>query len=139
MVIDRGKPIRSGVFYCSPSCGANCTWVAYQTAVAAAEKLAATMGVGWEANVWENLGWFYSVSKGVATIHPNINRNLYPNINRNLHERKPHDYTVFFNSAHQIVVSGKAPKAALRSALRQSEEIEQKMAADRVALEGRKR
>lgn len=30
------------------------------------------MGEGWTVRVWENMGWYYSVEKGVAEVHANI-------------------------------------------------------------------
>ncbi|WP_306147284.1 MULTISPECIES: hypothetical protein [unclassified Roseibium] len=63
-------PVRRGDVYCSPRCGAGCTWKAYQTAVQRADDLAERMGDGWEPRIWENGGWHYSVRKGRMEIHP---------------------------------------------------------------------
>lgn len=59
-----------GEFYCSPRCGGGkfCRKEWYDRAVAEGDALAARMGEGWEPHVWENMGWYYSVKKGVVTI-----------------------------------------------------------------------
>jgi hypothetical protein len=64
------------VYYCSPRCGGGkwCRREWYEAAVRNAETLATRMGEGWQAKVWENLGWHYSVTKGAATIHVSENR-----------------------------------------------------------------
>ena len=35
----------------------------------AADRLAAELGDGWKANVWENLGWCYCIKNGGIKIH----------------------------------------------------------------------
>lgn len=69
---DEWAPIRRGVFYGSPRCcGAKlCAHAAFQQATKEADALAARMGDGWEPRVWENLGWHYEVTKGIASIGP---------------------------------------------------------------------
>ena len=59
--LQRYKPIRQGSIYCSPFCGRKCTWDEFQVAKQDAKKLTASLGKGWKSNVWENLGWHYSV------------------------------------------------------------------------------
>lgn len=60
-----------GQFYCSPACGGGhfCRKEWHDKAVEAADALCARLGDGWKPHVWENLGWHYHVSKGVATIY----------------------------------------------------------------------
>ena len=70
--LDRWKPVRNGIYYCSPRCGFQCTRLAFEKATEEAQTLAARMGDGWEPNVWENWGWHYEVIKGIAKIAPNV-------------------------------------------------------------------
>lgn len=68
---DRWTPIRNGLLYCAPACGAGCTYAEYQAAVNKAEalkkKCEKEIGGKWEIRVHENLGWHWSV------IAPEIN------------------------------------------------------------------
>jgi hypothetical protein len=52
-------PVLNGESYCSPACGYPCTKAMHDAALEKAAKLAATLGPGWKADVWENLGWHY--------------------------------------------------------------------------------
>ena len=58
-------PIRNGIIYCSPACGAGCTHEAYEEAVslavALAQKCNKEIGGNWEPRVHENLGWHWCV------------------------------------------------------------------------------
>jgi len=69
--------VRNGEIYCAPACGANCTHDEYLKAHANAdlliEKFENEIGGKWKKNIWENLGWHYSVSLvgGNITIHEN--------------------------------------------------------------------
>lgn len=65
----RHQPVLNGNIYCAPRCGAKCKKAAYDRAVKEAGELAAKMGDGWEPRVFENMGWHYSVRKGVAEIY----------------------------------------------------------------------
>lgn len=47
--------------YCSPACGAHCTWAAYNEAWADAEKSRYRLGSLWKVYIWENLGWHWKV------------------------------------------------------------------------------
>jgi hypothetical protein len=70
------KPIRRGSAYCSPACGRGCTVAEFNRATREAEKLAKRLSKvatdlppgKWDVNVHENLGWFYSVSRGVVNV-----------------------------------------------------------------------
>ena len=55
-------PQRRGPIYCAPACGGGCTYVAFAKATKTAAKLAARLGRGWEAEVFENLGWHFNVN-----------------------------------------------------------------------------
>ena len=55
----------NGQIYCSPACGAGCTYDAYLKANSDAEALASVcakrIGGVWNPRVWENLGWRWEV------------------------------------------------------------------------------
>lgn len=61
------KPIRNGDTYCSPACGRGCTIHEFNEANRKGNALLKKLkGHGWRLNVWENLGWHYSVELGDA-------------------------------------------------------------------------
>jgi len=62
--------VEEGDVYCAKRCGRRCKRSAYDRAVKEAEELCKLMGEGWEPRVWDNLGWCYSIGKGVAEIYP---------------------------------------------------------------------
>jgi len=64
-------PVRNGMIYCSPACGGHCTLAAWELAWSRGRALAARLGVGWNAVVWENLGWhFKAVDRtGLLKVH----------------------------------------------------------------------
>jgi ribosome-associated translation inhibitor RaiA len=66
--VGRWTPVLNGDVYCSPACGCGCKKAAYDKAVESANTLAATLGHGWEPNVWENCKWYYQVTKGDVTV-----------------------------------------------------------------------
>ena len=98
---------RPGGVYCSPACGRGCTRAEHGEAVRKARELAQRLGDGWEPEVWENLGWFYKVEKGLAAIHPS----------------RTGGYTVYFNSQHQVVANADTPEQALSAALRRAKAV----------------
>lgn len=63
------EPVRVGAVYCSPACGGQCTFAAYQKATKDAARIAAKLGDGWKPRVWENLGWHFKVVRGKAIVH----------------------------------------------------------------------
>ena len=67
---DEWTPVLGGDLFCSPRCGSGCTKAQYDLACESANALAARMGYRWEAEVWENGGWIYSVKNGPATVTP---------------------------------------------------------------------
>ena len=46
---------------CAAWCGRGCTLGEYRVAVVAARRLAARLGPGWKVDVFENMGWHFSV------------------------------------------------------------------------------
>lgn len=104
------KPVRRGAIYCAPACGASCTWVDYQRALAAGTKLQQRIGDPFVLRVWENMGWFYCIETGShdkgchITIHsPMLGSDTY---------------CVIINpSPPGIIVRDKNPKIALRQAM----------------------
>lgn len=55
------KPIRKGDVFCSPGCGGGCLRKDYEFVVAKSKRLAVDLGPGWEPNVFENMGWYWTV------------------------------------------------------------------------------
>lgn len=66
------KPKRTGVFYCSPACGANCTRERYEQAVSAAKSAARKMGKGWRWGVHENMGWFATIASPCGRVRISV-------------------------------------------------------------------
>lgn len=52
-------PVRDGTIYCSPRCGAKCTYAAFVQAITSSGTCAALLGEGWLPHVWENLTWHW--------------------------------------------------------------------------------
>ena len=65
MKTDRWKAKRRGDTYCAPACGRGCTHKEYLRANTLADELVKKcekeVGGKWEKDVFENLGWHYSV------------------------------------------------------------------------------
>jgi hypothetical protein len=66
-------PVRMGSSYCSPACGGGCTHDKFRAATSLAEKVAGQLNRldpegKWEPNVWENLGWYSSVTSEVRNV-----------------------------------------------------------------------
>lgn len=88
------------------------------------DYLAGVLGVGWNAEVWENYGWHYRAQKGCVAVHESF------------HKEKV-SYTVYFNSAMQVVVSGADdPKEAVERAAREMSLNLAKMSADMAVILG---
>lgn len=60
----RRIPVLNGDIYCSPFCGGKCKKADYDEALVASNKIAAQLGTGWVPEVFENLGWYWKVTKG---------------------------------------------------------------------------
>lgn len=54
------KPVRRGIYYCSPWCGSRCKLVDFDAAGIKARALADRLGQMWKPYVWENMGWHYA-------------------------------------------------------------------------------
>ena len=65
-------PIQDGEVYCSPACGADCTYASYLKALSDSCELCDRLGDGWMPIVWENLGWHYKAvsQSGTIRIYP---------------------------------------------------------------------
>lgn len=110
--------------YCSPWCGGGCKRAAYDKAVADAAALAQRMGDGWEPVVWENLGWYYRIEKGVAELYPP--RHVSGSIS----------YSVIFRMAICITASAETPEDAFGFAVQDARGREREIAADLEAIGG---
>lgn len=80
-----------------------------------AAELAHTMIKGWEPRVWENLGWWWSVDKGLASIHPHFSGD---------------GFTIFFNTKPQIVIQGPTAEVVLDKALMRAKQIARRITSD---------
>lgn len=110
-------PVRIGAIYCSPWCGCECRWTAYERANENAAAMCKYLGPGWTPRVWENFGWHYSAVKGRMEIMP----------------RTPGEYksagsprwtpriggTIYFNAPRNQFLEryARSPKAAIKRAL----------------------
>lgn len=98
---NRWKPIKRGAIYCSPACGGKCSVATFNKATFDAKALAKKMGPEWVPEVWENLGWHWSVEFGRASV------------------RKSRDktYICYFNGSKQFMCEAQTPKAAFSGAV----------------------
>ena len=113
----RWKPRRKGEFYCSPGCGAGCTWKEYCMARSAAQALAKEMGEEWEPEVWENMGWHYCAVRPHMSVHPNLVYDTEVAVS----------YTAFFSKSEDARCGGEwnvNSKTARRAALLVVEQVE---------------
>lgn len=62
--------VSDGDTYCAKNCGRGCTVTEYRIAVQAAKNLQDQLGEDWKVTVWDNLGWTYAATNGVASISP---------------------------------------------------------------------
>lgn len=67
---NRWRPVLKGEVFCSPACGAKCKKADYDRVVEAANLLINKLGEGWEPDIWENGGWYYSITKGNVKVSP---------------------------------------------------------------------
>ena len=111
-------PRNKGSLYCSPACGMGCTRADYEAALHDGAALAKQMGPGWIPDVWENLGWYYSVTKGVVVIHPHIFRGQLLS------------YTAYFNSIKQLTAQGGTPEEALVDVLKKAKAMHKQIIQD---------
>lgn len=103
---DRWTPIRNGEIFCSPACGGQCKRVDFDHVSAQAGVLAAKLGRGWMPIVWENLGWYFKVQKGAATVRINSKGNFEACVEVNFID----------NSTAQILQSHRDPRRAVELA-----------------------
>ena len=100
------KPVRRGAVYCSPACGGGldrgCSWEKFQRVTTAARRLACQMGNGWKPDVWENLGWHFSVIAGTSCVRRDSAFN----------------YRAEVNVGGQFFGTGKEPRTAFLAALK---------------------
>jgi len=105
----RWTPVRRGSIYCSPACGGDCTFDAYQVALKNAAKLAECLGPDWRGDVWENLGWHYRALSACKRIKVNPNH---------WGGKNPESYSAFLGAPDfpggKWAVSGKTPEEAVK-------------------------
>lgn len=70
VVVDDDHVRADGDVYCSSRCGRGCTFGEYQQTLLKAQALQERLGPTWQVEVWDNLGWKYSATNGVASISP---------------------------------------------------------------------
>jgi hypothetical protein len=79
------------------------------------------MGKGWKPRVWENLGWHWSVVKGVP-IPPVWSAGFLEITPPYSFEGKDGTYTAWVQSTPQFIVNDKNPKTALYLAVKDFDE-----------------
>lgn len=100
------KAVRRGATYCSPGCGAKCTWEKYQHAKRMARALAKRLGPGWKPEVWENMGWHWKAAgPGGALVY-----------DQGIYGGGPHYWCSIPPGVVQFQGVGKTPEAAFRRA-----------------------
>lgn len=57
-------PVLNGEVFCSPFCGAKCKKSDYDKALRISYEIASQLGENWIPQVFENLGWYWKVTKG---------------------------------------------------------------------------
>lgn len=110
------KPVKSGKTYCSPGCGAGCTFEEFSIACMHAKQLADRMGPGWHIHVFENLGWHYNVVNGRVSLHEFLSK-----------DGKVTKYWLNAQAIHNgLHFKGESPEALIKKTLEQVvEKIEQ--------------
>lgn len=85
----RWVPVLNDDIFCSPACGGKCKKSEYDNAVNTSKEVALQLGENWITEVFENLGWYWKVTKGnieitqddssifTATMQFNLNGNYY--------------------------------------------------------------
>lgn len=108
------KPVRKGLQYCSPACGHGCKLHEFKRATREADRLAKSMGAGWQPEVWENLGWHYSTNSKCGRLAVHANRDL----------GKGNQYSAYLrhkgSGGGNFVGLGSTPQAAVRDAVSQA-------------------
>lgn len=105
--LPNNPPALVGERYCSSWCGRGCTRQEYEAAVENGVALAARMGPGWTAEIWENLGWHHRARCGVFEVTGGVD-----------HLGRATSFTAFVQTKPQFVGHHESdPHAALREAL----------------------
>lgn len=113
-------PRRRGPIYCSPVCGSDCTWAAYQSALKLSAALAKRLGKGWDAHVWENCGWHYVLYKGPLSVHVSVQagRRRYWAQLTDDPTRQGYGSMLWSNQPHCVT-----PEAAIRGQLQEAQAV----------------
>ena len=111
----------NGEIYCSPGCGGRCKKADFDLATERADRLCEQLGDGWNPQVWENLGWHYSVVLDLRRDRPSPHKDRAHVEIHPAHSWKDGkvSYLCFFNSAGGQVMgeSTETPIETLRIAL----------------------
>lgn len=70
VIVDDTSLLSDSGIYCAKRCGRGCTFAEYQKVINEAKALKEELGDDWEVEVWDNLGWKYMATNGMATISP---------------------------------------------------------------------
>lgn len=105
-------PVRRGAIYCSPRCGGNCTYEAYQSAKLKAYELCAELGPGWTPRLHENGAWHWKavVEMGGGRLE------VCPDFAVPHRERRLIGYACYLGANY--VANAKTPKDAVRASIR---------------------
>jgi hypothetical protein len=110
---DRWTPIRNGETFCSPACGAKCTYAQFEQASAGAAALVAALGEGWQPTVWENGTWHYEARKGSATVNYREDTGTF---------EAELQATRANGQVSQFIAKGNSPRAAMEAVLALADE-----------------
>lgn len=127
------EPKLNGPQFCSPACGRGCTWNEYQNAKKRGEEVAAQLGSGWEAVVWENLGWHWAVYSTNGMVNVRERRTINPR----------HRFIAYacerpLEAAFKHSEAGKSPRAAVEKLVKwaMAEAVSSKNWFDRIVASG---
>lgn len=71
IVDKRWIPVRRGHIYCSPACGAACSYLEFVSVTRTAQAMVKALGPGWTTHVHENMGWYGKAENGPLTVSRN--------------------------------------------------------------------
>lgn len=110
MRVTNEKLIQSEEIVCAERCGRNCTRAEYLAVAAQAEQAEKEAGEGWEARVWDNLGWHWQLEAldGLVQVIP-------PRYGLR-------EWCCFIQTTPQHIAHGATMRGAVRNALKMLED-----------------